>query len=130
RTPELAVEEKRYNKRLSELTDDQVQARAYWGGAAGEEQDVVRKMRLGQIDGSPLGLDVLSQFVRECLVLQTPGLFRNYEQVDAVRKELTPQFGDEAYKNGFKTLVWGDVGRLRLFSKKEISRVSDFKSAR
>src|SRR6185436_7235895 len=124
----LAMEEKKYNKRLAELTNDEVQVRVYWGGAAGDEQDVVRKMRSGQIDGSPLGLDVLSQFARECLVLQTPGLFRNYEQVDAVRNELAPQFGDEAYKNGFKTLVWGDVGRLRLFSKKEISSVSDFKS--
>jgi TRAP-type transport system periplasmic protein len=130
RTSEMAMEEKKYNKRLSDMTDNQVQVRVYWGGAAGDEQDVLRKMRMGQIDGSPLGLDVLSQFVRECLVLQTPGLFRNYEQVDAVRKELTPQFDEEAYRNGFKTLVWGDIGRLRLFSKRKISKVSDFKSSR
>jgi TRAP-type C4-dicarboxylate transport system substrate-binding protein len=130
RSPELAVEEKKYNKRLSELTDNQVQVRVYWGGAAGDEQDVVRKMRLGQIDGSPLGLDVLSQFVRECLVLQTPGLFRNYDQVDAVRKELAPQFDEDAYRNGFKTTVWGDIGRLRIFSKHKITKVSDLKSAR
>jgi TRAP-type C4-dicarboxylate transport system substrate-binding protein len=130
RNPEMAMEEKKYNKRLGEMTDNQVQVRVYWGGAAGDEQDVLRKMRMGQIDGSPLGLDVLSQFVRECLVLQTPGLFRNYEQVDAVRKELTPQFDEEAYRNGFKTLVWGDIGRLRLFSKRKISKVSDFKSSR
>ncbi len=130
RTPKLAVEEKKYNKRLAEMTDNQVQVRVYWGGAAGDEQDVLRKMRMGQIDGSPLGLDVLSQFVRECLVLQTPGLFRNYEQVDAVRAALTPQFDEEAYRNGFKTLVWGDVGRLRLFSKHKISKVSDLKSSR
>jgi TRAP-type C4-dicarboxylate transport system substrate-binding protein len=130
RTPELAMEEKKYNKRLGELTNNEVQVKVFWGGSQGDEQDVLRKMRSGQVDGSPLGLDVLSQFVRECLVLQTPGLFRNYDQVDAVRKELTPQFEEEAYRNGFKTTVWGDVGRLRLFSKKQISRVSDFKSAR
>jgi TRAP-type C4-dicarboxylate transport system substrate-binding protein len=130
RTAELAMEEKKYNKRLAEMSDNQVQVRVYWGGAAGDEQDVLRKMRMGQIDGSPLGLDVLSQFVRECLVLQTPGLFRNYEQVDAVRKELTPQFEEEAYRNGFKAIVWGDIGRLRLFSKHKIAKVSDFKSSR
>jgi TRAP-type C4-dicarboxylate transport system substrate-binding protein len=130
RTPELAIEEKRYNKRLKELTDGKVQVRVYWGGAAGGEKDVMRKMRTGQIDGTPLSLDVLSQFVRECLVLQTPGLFRNYEQVDAVRKELTPQFNEEAYRNGFKVLVWGDVGRLRLFSKKKITKVSHFQQSR
>ncbi|MDH5672709.1 MAG: TRAP transporter substrate-binding protein DctP [Myxococcales bacterium] len=130
RSPSLAVEEKRYNKRLAELTDGQVQVRVYWGGAAGGEQDVVRKMRTGQIDGTPLSLDVMSQFVRECLVLQTPGLFNNYKQVDAVRKALTPQFDEEAYRNGFKVIVWGDIGRLRLFSKKKISRINDFKASR
>lgn len=130
RTPEMAIEEKKYNKRLAELTDGQVQTRVYWGGAAGGETDVLRKMRTGQIDGTPLSLDVLSAFVRECLVLQTPGLFRNYKQVDAVRKELTPQFEEEAYKNGYKILVWGDVGRLRIFSKNKITRVGDFKKLR
>ena len=130
RSPSLAVEEKKYNKRLADLTDGQVQVRGYWGGAAGGEKDVVRKMRTGQIDGTPLSLDVLSQFVRECLVLQTPGLFNNYKQVDAVRRALTPAFDEEAYRNGFKVMVWGDVGRLRLFSKNKIKRVKDFKQAR
>jgi TRAP-type C4-dicarboxylate transport system substrate-binding protein len=130
RTRELAAEAAKNNKRIGELTNGQVQVRIYWGGAAGGETDVVRKMRTGQIDGAPLGLDVLSQFVRECLVLQTPGLFRNYDQVDSVRKELTPRFEDESYKNGFKITVWGDVGRLRLFSKRQLRRVSDFKTLR
>lgn len=130
RTPELAIEEKKYNKRLAEMTDGKVQVRVYWGGAAGGEKDVLRKMRTGQIDGTPLSLDVLSSFVRECLVLQTPALFRNYTQVDAVRKELTPQFETEAYKNGYKILVWGDIGRLRLFSKKKVTKISDFKQIR
>jgi TRAP-type C4-dicarboxylate transport system substrate-binding protein len=130
RTPELALEEKRYNKRLAELTNNEVQVRVYWGGTAGDEQDVIRKMRAGQMDAAPLGLDVLSQFVRECLVLQTPGLFRNYKQVDTVRAELTPKFADEAYKNGYKALVWGDIGKLRLFSKKKINKVGDLRTVR
>ena len=130
RTPVLALEEKKYNERLAELTDNQVQVRVYWGGAAGDEQDVVGKMRSGLIDGSPLGLDVLSQFVRECLVLQTPDLFHNYEQVDSVRSALTPAFSEEAYKNGYKALIWGDIGRLRLFSKKPLERIGDLKTVR
>lgn len=130
RTPELAMEEKKYNKRLGELTDNQVQVRVYWGGTAGDDTDVLRKMRAGQIDGAPLGLDVMSQFVRECLVLQTPGLFRNYKQVDSVRAELTPAFSDEAYSNGYKAMVWGDIGRLRIFSKKSITSLASMRSVR
>jgi TRAP-type C4-dicarboxylate transport system substrate-binding protein len=130
RSPTTALEEKKYNKRLSDLTNGQVQVRVYWGGAAGDEKDVVRKMRTGQIDVTALGLDILSQFVREAMVLATPGLYSNYKQVDAVRKELTPAFDEEAYKNGFKIMGWGDIGRLRLFSKQEITRIADFKRIR
>jgi TRAP-type C4-dicarboxylate transport system substrate-binding protein len=130
RTPEATIEVKKVNKRLAELTGGKVQVRVYWGGVAGDDKDVLRKMRMGQIDGTAIGLDVLSQVVRECLVLMTPGLFVNYEQVDAVRDALASEFNDEAYKNGFVPLVWGDVGRLRIFSKNKITKVSDFKQAR
>jgi TRAP-type C4-dicarboxylate transport system substrate-binding protein len=130
RTQQLAVEEKKYNKDLAELTDGQVQVRVYWGGAAGDDKDVLRKMRAGQIDGTALGLDVMSQVVREAMVLATPGLYTNYDQVDAVRKELTPDFDAEAYRNGFKVMGWGDVGRLRIFSKQKITKVADFKRIR
>lgn len=130
RSPSLAVEEKKYNKRLKELSDGKVQVRVYWGGAAGGEKDVLRKMRTGQIDGSPFSLEVMSQFVRECLVLTTPGLFTNYKQVDAVREALIPEFDAEAYRNGYKVMGWGDIGRLRLFSKQKITRIGDFKRVR
>jgi TRAP-type transport system periplasmic protein len=63
-------------------------------------------------------------------VLQSPGLFRNYEQVDSVRDALTPVFSEESYRNRYKALVWGDIGRLRLFSKKPLERIGDFKTAR
>jgi TRAP-type C4-dicarboxylate transport system substrate-binding protein len=130
RTATGALEEKKYNKRLGDLTGGQVQVRVYWGGAAGDEKDVVRKMRTGQIDVTALGLDVLSQFVREAMVLATPGLYSNYKQVDAVRKDLTPAFNEEAYKNGFKIMGWGDVGRLRLFSKQSVTHIGDFRRIR
>lgn len=130
RSQKAAIQEKKYNRRLADMTDNEVQFRVYWGGAAGGERDVLRKMRTGQIDGSPFGLEITSTFVREAMVLQSPGLFLNYKQVDAVRAALTPEFDAEAYRNGFKILGWGDVGRLRVFSKSPISLPSDLKKVR
>jgi TRAP-type C4-dicarboxylate transport system substrate-binding protein len=43
---------------------------------------------------------------------------------------LTPSFDAETYRNGFKTVVWGDVGRLRLFSKRPITSLKDLASSR
>lgn len=130
RSQKAAIQVKRYNRRLAELTGNQVQFRMYWGGAAGSDRAVLRKMRMGQIDAAPFGLEMVSNFVREALVLQSPGLFANYKQVDAVREALTPEFDAEAYEKGFKILGWADVGRLRLFSKQRISRPEHLKTVR
>lgn len=130
RTPELAIEVKKYNEKLAALTNDAVEVRVYWGGSAGDDIDVLRKMRSGQIDGTPLGLELVSQFVRQALVLQSPAMFTNYKQVDAVRSALTPAMEVEAYENGFKIMGWGDAGRMRVFSKTPIATLDDFRRVR
>jgi TRAP-type transport system periplasmic protein len=130
RTQEVAIEAKKYNDKLAALTNNQVSVKIYWGGAAGDDVDVLRKMRNGQMDGAPLSLELMSQFVRQSLVLASPALFNNYKQVDAVRAALTPAMEKEAYDNGFKVMAWADVGRLRLLSKKPIETLADFKKMR
>jgi TRAP-type transport system periplasmic protein len=130
RSQEVALEAKKYNDKLGALTNNSVQVRVYWGGAAGDDVDVLRKMRAGQMDGAPLSLELMSQFVRQALVLASPALFNNYKQVDAARAALTPAMEAEAYTNGFKVMAWADVGRLRLFSKKPLENIADFKKVR
>jgi TRAP-type C4-dicarboxylate transport system substrate-binding protein len=130
RTPEIVVEVDRYNKKLAALTDNTVQVRVYWGGAAGDDLDVLRKVKTGQLDAAPFSIELVSSFVRQALVLASPGLFLNYKQLDAVRDALTPDMDKEAYNNGFKVMGWGDVGRLRLFSKAPVSKVEDFRRVR
>jgi TRAP-type C4-dicarboxylate transport system substrate-binding protein len=117
-------------KRLEERTSGRVTARVYWGGVAGDDKTVLRKMRIGQIDSAYMGLETMQYFVPQVMVLGAPNTFTTYKQVDAVREELTPQFDKIAYKNGFKILGWGDVGPMRIFSTKPIRKLSDFKALR
>jgi TRAP-type C4-dicarboxylate transport system substrate-binding protein len=121
---------KRYNQELAQLTNGKVQTRVFWGGTAGDERTVLRKMRIGQIDASPLSLEIMSQAVRQALVLASPGLFLNYNQLDAAIAEFGTEFSEEAWSNGFKVIAWGDIGRLRLFSKERIYSIADFKRIR
>lgn len=130
RAPQLAIEIKRQNERLAELTAGQVSVRVYWGGSAGDERDVLRKMRMEQMDASVFTLPVVSDFVREALVLESPALCLRYEQLDALRAELVPRFDTEAYRNGMKILAWGDFGKLRYYSKLRIRVPGDFKRTR
>ena len=130
RTRELGIRSKRYNQRLAEETNGRVQFRTYWGGVAGDDTTVMRKLRTGQIDAAPVGTDILSQYVRQATVLIAPQTFFNYKQVDAVRKELSPEFNKEAYQNGIKVISWWDAGRVRIFSKKPIKTFQDLRSGR
>lgn len=130
RTPRVVLWNKRWNRQLARATGGQVRVRMYYGGVAGEERDVVRKIRLGQLDGAALLLQTISQFVRQALVMNAPMAFRNYRQIEAVREQLGDRFAEEAYRNGFKVLGWGDVGLLRLFSVRPIHRLTDFRRMR
>lgn len=130
RSSSAVLRAKKWNKRIMDATNGRLKVRVYYGGTAGGESDVIRKMRMGQIDAAAVTTTGLSKFIPEVLVLSAPGLFDNYAQLDAVREELAPQFEKAAAENGFMVLGWGDVGRLRLFSKKPIKHLEDFRHMR
>ena len=130
RIPEIARRSKLFNEQLAQETNGRVQFRTYWGGVAGDDTTIVRKLRTGQIDAAPLGIEIISNYVRQASVLIAPQTFYNYKQVDAVRKELGPEFAEEAYKNGAKILSWWDAGRVRIFSKQPIRTFEDLQKGR
>lgn len=130
RIPEIARRSKLFNEQLAAETNGRVQFRTYWGGVAGDDTTIVRKLRTGQIDAAPLGIEIISNYVRQATVLVAPQTFSNYKQVDAVRKELGPEFAEEAYKNGVKVLSWWDAGRVRIFSKQPIRTFEDLQKGR
>ena len=130
RTPELSLQEKRANEKLAKATGGRIQMRFFYGGTQGDDKTAMRKMRAGQIDAAPLGVDVVTQVARQCTVLMMPQTFTNWAQVDAVREALTPEFDKEAYDNGFKVLGWFDLGQARIFSKKPIRNFDDLRNGR
>lgn len=115
---------------LKQRTGGHLQLRFYAGGAAGDERDVVRKMREGQLDGGALTTVGLGQMVRPVLVLQAPGACRNYAQVDAVRQQLAADFEREFDAAGYKLLGWGDAGAARIFSNRPVLTPSDMRQTR
>ena len=65
-------------------TENKVQFKIYAGGVLGDETDMLRKMKIGQIQGVALSSAGLSSVFREIDVLQVPFLFQKYEEVDHV----------------------------------------------
>jgi len=117
-------------KELRERSEGQVELKMYLGGVAGDEMTVVRKMRVGQLDGAILTSTGLGALVPQVLVLQAPGLITSYPALDDVRNQLAPDLEALFDKAGYALISWGDSGRIRIFSKHKIQHPSDLQNVR
>jgi TRAP-type C4-dicarboxylate transport system substrate-binding protein len=120
----------RLRKELKEVTNGQVNLKMYDGGVAGDEMTVVRKMRVGQLDGALLTSTGLGALVPQVLVLQAPGLITSYPALDDVREKLGPDLVALFDKAGYELISWGDSGQVRIFSKHKIQHPNDLKNVR
>lgn len=119
-----------WNNSLKQRTNNRLQFRFYAGGAAGDERDAVRKMRVGQMDGAVITTVGLAQIVRPVLVLQAPGVCTSYAKIDAVRAQLASEFEREFDTAGYKLMGWGDAGTGRIFANRAVVSPSDMRQTR
>jgi len=98
-------------------------------GTQGGEADMVRRMRIGQLNAALITVVGLMQIERSVAALQVmPLVFRNWEELDFVRERITARFEQRMLEKGFVVLFWGDAGWVRYFSKEPAHRPEDFKS--
>lgn len=115
------------NSEVAKKTGNAVQLKIYAGGVLGDEKDMLRKLKIGQIQGVALTSAGLSSLFKEMDVLQVPFLFQNYEEVDAVSKKLDPFFRKGFDDNGYVLLGWSEAGFVYLMSTVPVASVADLK---
>jgi TRAP-type C4-dicarboxylate transport system substrate-binding protein len=108
-----------------ELSGGRVTLKIYAGGVAGDESDMVRKMRIGQLQAATLSAGGLPDIAPEFRALQLPMMFRSYEELDYVRDRVAPRLERILEERGFKVLIWGDAGWLYFFSNQPVVRPED-----
>lgn len=102
----------------------------YGGGVSGDEPDVLRKIRFGQLQGAAMTGHGIGYIYSPARVLEIPFLFRNYGEVDYVRARLMPEIRAGFHDNGFELLGWMEVGFVQLFSREPIYSLDDMKKRR
>lgn len=98
----------------------------YAGGIAGDELDILKKIRIGQIHCTGFTGVGFGKILPSVRVLDLPFLFKSIEETDLVHREMRPFFADQFRKKGFELLAWSEVGNVYLFSKKPIRTIKDF----
>ncbi|MFQ5961385.1 MAG: TRAP transporter substrate-binding protein DctP [Candidatus Methylomirabilales bacterium] len=110
-----------------EGTGGKIRVRIYAGGVAGDDPDMVRKMRIGQLHAAVLSGAGLSDIAQEMTALQMPMMFASYEELDYVRERLAPTLEAILEAKGFKVLNWGDAGWVHFFTKKPVVSPEDLR---
>ena len=83
-------------KEVEAATDSRVKFKWYPGGVMGDDKAVLRKMRVGQLQGAALPMGELLSFYPDSQAYGIPFLFNSYEEVDYVRSQL-----DDSLITGF-----------------------------
>jgi TRAP-type C4-dicarboxylate transport system substrate-binding protein len=115
------------NAEVMKKSGNVVQLKIYAGGVLGDEKDMLRKLKIGQIQGAALTSAGLSTLFKEMDVLQVPFLFQSYEEVDAVSKRMDPLFRKGFEDNGYVLLGWSEAGFVYLMSTAPIASVADLR---
>ena len=104
-----------------------VTLRVYAGGVAGDEPDMIRKMRVGQLQAAALSGAGLAQITPEIQALQMPMMLASYEELDYVRDRLAPKLEALTEAHGFKVLNWADAGWVHFFAQRAVIRPAEMK---
>lgn len=110
---------------VQKATAGEVKFKFYPGGVQGDETDVIRKIRAGQLHGggfTGVGLGLIQPQAR---LLDLPFLFRNAAEVDTVLEGMFPTFSSLFEQKGFVLLGWAEVGFVHFFTKQPVRNVAD-----
>ena len=103
----------------------------YGGGTMGSEDEIVRRMRVGQLQAAVLTAAGLSEIDPSVSALQKmPLMYRSLEEAAFVREKLSGDLEHRLADKGFVVLFWGDAGWVRIFSKDPAILPQDFRKMR
>lgn len=111
-------------------TDGRVEIKYYPGGVMGDEPTVLRKMRIGQLQGGAFTGGELSQVDKDAQIYSLPFLFKTQDEVDEIRAQLDPLLKQGFARAGFDVAGISGGGFAYLMSVNPIKTRDDLKAAK
>jgi len=115
------------DEELRERSGGELGFKFYPNMTMGDEKDVIRKIRLGQLKGAGFTGFGLGEILPELRILELPYLFRDDAEIDYITSQLTDYFSRALAERGFVLLGWADVGWIYFLSDKPVAEPTDLK---
>ncbi|MES9969397.1 MAG: TRAP transporter substrate-binding protein DctP [Candidatus Thiodiazotropha sp.] len=114
-------------KLIKQQTEGRVKIRFYPGGVMGNDNSVLRKIRIGQLHGGAITGGGLTVIYKDAHLYTLPFQFRNLEEVDAVRQVMDPQILEGIQKQGYISFGLSEGGFAYLLSNSPVASTKNMK---
>jgi TRAP-type transport system periplasmic protein len=109
------------------LSGGTVTVKIYAGGVAGDEPDMIRKMRIGTLNASLMTVTGLQDIFNGLKTLSYPLLIRSDAELAFVLGRMEPFFDTALSQRGFKPIFWSPSGWVYFFSRSPVVNPSDLR---
>lgn len=130
----LAPEGSPYHKALQEiaqswrgLSGGKINVRIYPGGIVGDESDMIRKMRIGQLNAAALTSMSLASIVPDIEAISFPSNVQTDEEMDEVIRTVGPLIEKQLEEKGFTLICWTLAGWVHFFAREPVITPADLR---
>lgn len=115
-------------KEIKNATNKEVKLKIYFGGSQGDEPDVLRKIRVGQLQGGVFTGRTLGDIYKDVRVMELPFTFYQ-DRGKALRtlKSMEPFFNSGFEEANFIGLGFVEIGNVYFVSKEKASSLDNLK---
>lgn len=112
---------------LSDVSEGLLGITLYTGGILGEDKDILRKMRLGQVHGCGCTAQGVFVAAPELSIFSLPFLFRDYDEVDHVLALFRKDIETILEKKGVILFTLIDTGNFYFFTKERAATLTELR---
>jgi TRAP-type C4-dicarboxylate transport system substrate-binding protein len=112
-------------KEVEQKTAGRIKIKLYGGGVMGNEKAVLRKMRIGQLQGGAFTSGAMATVYADLSLYSLPMLFNSLAEVDQVRADMDGVLIKGLEAKGFACFGFAEGGMALMFSQQQIATLAD-----
>jgi len=113
-------------KVIQEHTEGRVKFKFYGGGVQGNDKQVRRKMRTGQLHGGAFTSGGMNGFQKDADLFALPLMFNSNKEARIARAQLEPELRQRLEEAGYVNFGFATAGFGYMMSNKPMSTLADF----
>lgn len=119
------VQMKQAAEEIQTQTQDRVKFKFFTGGVMGNDQGVLRKIRINQLQGGAVSSGSLSTYYPDSQIYALPLVFKSFDEVDYVRSVMDPILMKGYEDSGFVTFGIAEGGFAHIMSNNPVATVAE-----